>query len=119
VQDFAHRRLGHGSVSIDFGRPTHFTGGVTPAPVVEPLSADVEAGFFFLSFFFGIEVEGVVVVVSVLVDVLCPAGGVPVDWSLQPTLSTGTMPIAAIVINETNLRKRLIGRAFPFTFNSR
>ena len=77
-------------------RLAYLTGGVTPAPVVEPLSAVVDFFVFFSFLTFlpsGVDSVFVVVVVTVLV------GGVValVDESLQPTLSTGTTAIAAML----------------------
>jgi hypothetical protein len=95
-------------------RRLYFTGGVTPAPVVEPLSELVVTVFFFFSFLpflAGSEVDSVFVVVVVTVF---PVDAAPPDWSLHPTLSKGTTAIAAMLTRETILRKRLIGRAFPF-----
>jgi hypothetical protein len=94
-------------------RRLYFTGGVTPAPVVDPLSELVVTVFFFFSFLpflAGSEVDSLLVVVVTVF----PVDAAPPDWSLQPTLSTGTTAIAAMLTRETNSRKRLIGRAFPF-----
>jgi hypothetical protein len=97
VQDIAHRALSHCRDFAVSYSPAYFTGGVTPAPVVEPLSA-VVVFFVFFSFltFLPSGVDSVFVVVVVVTDF---AGGVValVDWSLQPTLSTGTTAIAAML----------------------
>jgi hypothetical protein len=87
---------------------------LTPAPVVEPLSAVVVAGFFFFfAFFSGADLLSVVVVfvVTVVVESVLGAG---VDApSPQPTLNIGNAAITPIVTSETNLRRRLIGQ-HPF-----
>jgi hypothetical protein len=84
------------------------TGGTVPPPVVEPLSAVVLAGFFFLSFldFFAESFGGAL---SLLGGAeACCVDVVLVDWSLHPTPITGTTAIAAIATRDKNLRTHLI-----------